>query len=236
MSMNEDLDKGNEDTGRDCEVLDEKCEDCMDNGEKLASPNNHPIISNQDAESIAITRNEQIRHVNTPPLRFFDVNSRGEPLWLDPSIEALRNKIWNLYFDQGLKSSKIAELLHHQRDLISRHLDVCRARYDQWIDMYGLSVYGNPAQRLDDLLGEFGSMLSEIDNDLEDEEMSHKDINLLRKLRLEILDRVAKFQAIEPPKRVDLTIRTPAEETRDTMKKLFPDPNAPDIYIESPSD
>jgi len=58
---------------------------------------------------------------------------------------------------------------------------------------------------------------------MEDEEASRKDIKELRKLKLELLDRIAKYQAIEPPKSIDVTIRTPAQETRDKMIELFPD-------------
>lgn len=170
-----------------------------------------------------IKKNREARHTRAPPLRFYDTTTSGKPLSLDPSTESLRNQIWALWYDQGLSPNKMSEILHLGQARISRHLSVCKARYDEWIDQYGLSVYGNPAQRLDDLLKEFKSMLEELELELLDPELSSKDKRELRKLKLELLDRVAKYQAIEPPKSVDITIRTPAEETRDKMVELFPD-------------
>ncbi|MCK5216337.1 MAG: hypothetical protein KAJ93_01015 [Methanosarcinales archaeon] len=170
-----------------------------------------------------IQKNQDQKHSKAPPLRFYDVTREGKPLYLDPKVESIRNRIWGYWYDKGLSTAKMVELLHIRNHVIIRHLAVCKARYDEWIDQYGLTVYGNPAQRLDDLLKEFKEMLADIERDMDDEENSRKDIKELRKLKLEILDRVAKYQAIEPPKSIDLTIRTPAEETRDKMVELFPD-------------
>ena len=170
-----------------------------------------------------VKKNRELRHSRAPPLRFYDVTQEGKPLYLDPKVESLRNQIWQLWYEEGMGSKKMSESLHIRQPLLSRHLAVCKARYDEWIDEYGLTVYGNPAQRLDDLLKEFKEMLADIEKDMEDEEASRKDIKELRKLKLELLDRVAKYQAIEPPKSIDVTIRTPAEETRDKMVELFPD-------------
>lgn len=170
-----------------------------------------------------IQKNRELRHSRAPPLRFHDVTQEGKPLYLDPKVESLRNQIWQMWYEEGVSAKKMSEILHLRQPTISRHVLVCKARYDEWIDEYGLTVYGNPAQRLDDLLKEFKEMLADIEKDMEDEENSSKDIRELRKLKLDILDRVAKYQAIEPPKSIDVTIRTPAEETRDKMVELFPD-------------
>ena len=170
-----------------------------------------------------VKKNRELRHSRAPPLRFYDITQEGKPLYLDPKVESLRNQIWQLWYEEGMGSKKMSESLHIRQPLLSRHLVVCKARYDEWIDEYGLTVYGNPAQRLDDLLKEFKEMLADIEKDMKDEENSSKDIRELRKLKLDILDRVAKYQAIEPPKSIDVTIRTPAEETRDKMVELFPD-------------
>ncbi|MCK5292955.1 MAG: hypothetical protein KAR39_13175, partial [Thermoplasmata archaeon] len=170
-----------------------------------------------------IQKNKDQKHSKAPPLRFYDVTQEGKPLYLDPKAESIRNKIWEYWYEQGLSTAKMVELLHIRNHVIIRHLAVCKARYDEWIDEYGLTVYGNPAQRLDDLLKEFKEMLADIEKEMKDEELSSKDLRELRKLKLDILDRVAKYQAIEPPKSIDVTIRTPAEETRDKMVELFPD-------------
>ena len=170
-----------------------------------------------------IQKNRESRHSRAPPLRFYDVTQEGKPLYLDPKVESIRNQIWQMWYEEGVSAKKMSEILHLRQPTISRHVLVCKARYDEWIDEYGLTVYGNPAQRLDDLLKEFKEMLADIEKDMKDEENSSKDIRELRKLKLDILDRVAKYQAIEPPKSIDVTIRTPAEETRDKMVELFPD-------------
>ena len=170
-----------------------------------------------------VQKNRDQKHSKAPPLRFYDVSQEGKPLYLDPRVESIRNKIWEYWYEQGLGTAKMVELLHIRNHVIIRHLAVCKARYDEWIDQYGLTVYGNPGQRLDDLLKEFKEMLEEIEADMKDEEASRKDIKELRKLKLELLDRIAKYQAIEPPKSIDVTIRTPAQETRDKMVELFPD-------------
>ena len=170
-----------------------------------------------------IKKNRELRHSRAPPLRFHDVTQEGKPLYLDPKIESLRNQIWQMWYEEGVSAKKMSEILHLRQPTISRHVAVCKARYDEWIDQYGLTVYGNPGQRLDDLLKEFKEMLADIEKEMKDEELSNKDLRELRKLKLDILDRVAKYQAIEPPKSIDVTIRTPAEETRDKMVELFPD-------------
>lgn len=170
-----------------------------------------------------IQKNRELRHSRAPPLRFHDVTQEGKPLYLDPKVESLRNQIWQMWYEEGVSAKKMSEILHLRQPTISRHVAVCKARYDEWIDEYGLTVYGNPAQRLDDLLKEFKEMLKDIEKEMKDEELSNKDLRELRKLKLDILDRVAKYQAIEPPKSIDVTIRTPAEETRDKMVELFPD-------------
>jgi len=146
-----------------------------------------------------IQKNRELRHSRAPPLRFYDVTQEGKPLYLDPKVESLRNRIWEYWYEQGLSAKKMSEILHLRQPAISRHVAVCKARYDEWIDQYGLTVYGNPGQRLDDLLKEFKEMLEDIEKDMK------------------------VYQAIEPPKSIDLTIRTPAEETRDKMVELFPD-------------
>lgn len=170
-----------------------------------------------------IQKNQDQKHSKAPPLRFYDVSQEGKPLYLDPKVESIRNRIWEYWYEQGLSTAKMVELLHIRNHVIIRHLAVCKARYDEWIDQYGLTVYGNPGQRLDDLLKEFKEMLEDIEKDMKVEDISGKEIRELRKLKLDILDRVAKYQAIEPPKSIDVTIRTPAEETRDKMVELFPD-------------
>ena len=170
-----------------------------------------------------IKKNRDSRHSRAPPLRFYDVTQEGKPLYLDPKVESIRNQIWQMWYEEGVSAKKMSEILHVRQPTISRHVAVCKARYDEWIDQYGLTVYGNPAQRLDDLLKEFKEMLADIEKEMKDDELSSKDVRELRRLKLDILDRVAKYQAIEPPKSIDVTIRTPAEETRDKMVELFPD-------------
>ena len=172
-----------------------------------------------------VNRNRELRHAQVPPLRFCEKTLTGEPLPIDPPTESIRNRIWEYWYEQGLSTQKIGELLHIGNATLSRHLSLCKRRFDEWIQEYGLTVYGNPAQRLDDLLREYTQMLGEIDRDLinQDGELSIKEKNSLRKSRIEILDRIAKYQAIEPPKSVDITVHTPAEETRNKMTELFPD-------------
>jgi len=68
-----------------------------------------------------VRKNQEQKHSKAPPLRFFDITQEGKPLYLDPKVESIRNKIWEYWYEQGLSTKKMVELLHIRNRDRSRH-------------------------------------------------------------------------------------------------------------------
>jgi len=97
----------------------------------------------------------------------------------------------------------------------------------------GLSLHGDPANRLEDTVAALQDELKEV-NDMaavckdEGDIRGYKD---LKKLAVDIRKEIAKFMGIEPPKKIDMNT-TSAEATRQRMEQLFPTEEGDDMESE----
>ena len=163
----------------------------------------------------------RISRVSTvDPLIFFEVDKEGNPKDVDPRKEKRRQEIWNLYFNKGLEPQSILKAVRTRPKTLENDLNICKDRYNEWIERNGLYIYGSPTHRLVQHLDELYGMVEELDIDIEICEVE-KDKTAMRRLRLDILKEIAKFKGIEPQKEVSLVLSV-AEESRAEMKKLFP--------------
>ena len=163
----------------------------------------------------------RISRVSTvDPLVFFELDKNGVRKPSDPRKEKRRQEIWDLYFNKGLDYAKILDALHIRPSTLEKDLNVCKDRYNEWIERNGLYIYGSPAHRLVQHLDELYGMLEDLQKDIELTE-SERDKTGMRRLELDIMKEIAKFKGIEPQKEVALTV-TVAEESRQKMRALFP--------------
>ena len=163
----------------------------------------------------------RISRVSTvDPLVFFELDKNDARKPSDPRKEKRRQEIWDLYFNKGLDYSKILDALHIRPSTLEKDLNVCKDRYNEWIERNGLYIYGSPAHRLVQHLDELYGMVDQLDADIDLAE-SERDRTGMRRLRLDIMKEIAKFKGIEPQKEVSLTV-TVAEESRQKMRALFP--------------
>jgi len=163
----------------------------------------------------------RISRVSTvDPLVFFELDKNDVRKPSDPRKEKRRQEIWDLYFNKGLEYPKILDTLHIRPSTLEKDLNVCKDRYNEWIERNGLYIYGSPAHRLVQHLDELYGMLEDLQKDIEITE-SERDKTGMRRLELDIMKEIAKFKGIEPQKEVALTV-TVAEESRQKMRALFP--------------
>lgn len=96
----------------------------------------------------------------------------------------------------------------------------------------GLSLHGDPANRLEDTVADLQHDLAEVEKAAklcldEGDIRGYKD---LKKLKLDIRKEIAKFMGIEPEKKVSIEL-TSAEETRRRMEELFPDDEEEEVLV-----
>lgn len=94
----------------------------------------------------------------------------------------------------------------------------------------GLSLHGDPANRLEDTISDLQVDLEEIEKAAkaclkEGDVRGYKD---LMKLKLDINKEIAKFMGIEPAKEKKIEL-TSAETTRQLMEKMFSDDDEDEV-------
>lgn len=167
-----------------------------------------------------ISINDQIRSASVPPLTFHEVGDCGEIL-RDSNKEAIRQLIWDLWNDQHLDIKAIAGKVGLRQYVVRSQLALCQSRFDEWIQTHGLLVHGTDKARLLVHIQKLESVLGEIEADILNAE-GDKGKAAHRKLQLQVMAELAKYKGIVPAQEVNVTF-TSAQETRETMKKLFPD-------------
>jgi len=91
------------------------------------------------------------------------------------------------------------------------------------VTVNGLSLHGDPANRLEDTVADLRDELKEV-NEMSQvckDEGDMRGYRDLMKLSLDIRKDLAKYMGIEPEKRFKIEM-TSAEETRKKMEMLFP--------------
>lgn len=156
----------------------------------------------------------QRRH-NVECLRFIKEGEGTE-------VELLRNDIWDLFL-QNYSVRQIAVAVDSPKTLVHRHINTCKKLYDRWVSKNGLSLHGDPANRLEDTLTALNKDLTDIDS-MAKECIANGDVRGYRDLKtlgLAIAKEKGKYMGIEPPKKINVDL-TSAEETRKIMEELFP--------------
>lgn len=157
------------------------------------------------------------RKHTTPSLRFIKDTESGV-------VELLRNEIW-MHFLDGMSVRKIGELpeINLSKSVVDRHIQICKKMYDEWVTKNGLSLHGDPANRLEDTIAALDEDLIEI-RELCKDAKDNDDVRgytQLKTLETAIRKEKGKYMGIEPPKQVNVEL-TSAEVTRETMEKMFP--------------
>jgi len=156
----------------------------------------------------------QRRH-NVPCLRFIKEGESTE-------VELLRNDIWDLFL-QDYSIRHIAAAVDSNKSTVGREIQTCKKLYDEWVTKNGLSLHGDPANRLEDTIASLDEDLLEI-RELCKECKDNEDVRgytQLKTLENTIRKEKAKYMGIEPPKTVNVNM-TSAEETRKKMEDMFP--------------
>lgn len=157
---------------------------------------------------------------NADPLTFFELDKNDVRKSIDPRKEKRRQEVWNLYFNKGLSIKKIMATVKLRPTTLENDLNICKDRYNEWIERNGLYIYGTPAHRLVQHLDELYGMLEQLQIDIEACE-TERDKTSMRRLELDIMKELAKLKGIEPQKEVSLTLSV-AEESRKKMREVFP--------------
>ena len=170
------------------------------------------------------------KHV-TPSLRFIKEGESGV-------VELLRNEIW-MHFLDGMSVRKIGELseINLSKSVVDRHIQICKKMYDDWVTKNGLSLHGDPANRLEDTIAALDEDLMEI-RELCKDAKDNDDVRgytQLKTLETAIRKEKGKYMGIEPPKQVNVEL-TSAEVTRETMEKMFPTDDGGDSQVEEDSE
>ena len=159
-------------------------------------------------------KHNQRRHV-VESLRFIKKDESG-------TVELLRNDIWMLFLD-GMSVRDIGKEVGYSKSVVDRHIQTCKKMYDAWVTKNGLTLHGDPANRLEDTIAALDEDLAEIRELCKeckdaDDVRGYRD---LKTLELAIRKEKGKYMGIEPPKQVNVEL-TSAEVTRKTMEKMFP--------------
>ena len=105
---------------------------------------------------------------------------------------------------------------------VQNHINKCKKLYDAWVTKNGLSLHGDPANRLEDTVAELQKDYDNVSAAAEDclDEGDIRGFKDLMKLKLDIKKEIAKFMGVEPEKKVSIEL-TSAEVTRKKMEEMF---------------
>ena len=171
------------------------------------------------------------KHV-TPSLRFIKEGESGV-------VELLRNEIW-MHFLDGMSVRKIGDLpeINLSKSVVDRHIQICKKMYDEWVTKNGLSLHGDPANRLEDTIAALDEDLVEIRElcKVAKEDGDVRGYTQLKNTEVAVRKEKAKYMGVEPPKQVNVEL-TSAEVTREYMEKMFrSDDGGDDSQVEEDSE
>ena len=178
------------------------------------------------SDEVADFNNRVSKVAGVKPLVFYEIDeATGEPKKLDPRAGRRREQVWEMYFEKSLTAKKIKEVTKFNRKTINNDIIICTDRYNEWIDKFGLDIFGSPNQRLRNHIEELLQLLDEVKEEIKENKKEHMTAEARnnRRLQLDILRELSKFKGIEPPKEVhtDVTV-TLAQESRKKMLEVFP--------------
>jgi len=202
------------------EIVDE-----IPRGTKSITPQERILPGALDASVLdllqKIKMNRELPHSGIELLRFFDRDESGQRVMVSPQEEAERVEIWKMFHDEGMLPRDIAIAVRRSVKHVNARIEICRMRYDEWLDENGTKLFGSTNQRLFDHIADLQKMLDEIEGDIDEAETAKEKVQL-RKLKLEVMQEIAKFKAIKAP---DIVFHshshTVAEESRLKLKELF---------------